>query len=86
MQKNAFRYMQERYRYWEMRKYDIFNWLEKEVRINPKFLEKTYKEKCIIGKKYLYNKFILLTLDEGGVYRLFGKIKISKKMIHILKN
>ena len=85
IQQNTFQYMQEGFKNWEKTKYDILGWLEKDVKINPTLMEKTYKEKFVIGKKYIGRRILLVTLEEGGIYRLFGKFKISKRIVGVAK-
>lgn len=83
IQKNTYEYMKKGYEKWEKNKYSILEWLEKEVNINQEFLENTYKEKYVIHKFYIGKK-LLLTKEAGNTYRLFGKIKLGKRMEKVI--
>ena len=85
IQKNVYLYMKKGFANWEREKNKILEWLEQDVKLDSKLIEKTYKEQFIIGKHYLGGKILLVTLELGGVYRLFGKIKLPKKIVTILK-
>ena len=85
VQENAYQYMREGYENWERRKNDILKWVEKDVRINPQLMEKTYNERFILGKRYIAGKILLVTREEGEIYRLFGKIRLNSKLVSFLK-
>lgn len=86
IQKNTYLYIQKGYERWEKEKNKILDWVEKDVKINPQLMEKTYKEQFILKKRYVCKKFLLMTTEIGGIYRLFGKVKIPNKLILILKH
>lgn len=84
IQKNVYAYMKEGYAEWEKNKNAILCWVEKDVKIDTHRMEQTYKEQFVIRKYYVAGK-VIMTKEVGEVFRLFGKIKLSDKLVTCLR-
>ncbi len=85
IQNNTYKYMQDGYDKWERNKNKILDWVEKDVKIDVRLMERTYKEQFILSKYFLAGKILILTKEMGNVYRLFGKIKLNNRLIDYIK-
>ena len=85
IQRNVYAYMKDGYEEWEKNKRNILIWVEKDVKIDAKRMEQTYKEQFVI-RKYRIAGMTIMTREIGDVFRLFGRFKMSAGMINFMRS